>query len=108
MSEKRYEQIDVLRGIFFIPMFIFHLFSSYDLIHNFKSNYSSNPLIKYLGYVRYLYIILAGYSVHLAWKNYKDKCEEKKEKINILGFLYYKFTSIKITNHLITKIHFSI
>lgn len=92
---KRYDQIDILRGMFFIPMFIFHLFSFYDLVHNFKTDYSSYPLIKYLGYVRNLYIILAGYSVHLAWLNYKKKCEEKKEKASIYGFVYYKFTHMK-------------
>lgn len=86
MLEKRYDQIDVLRGFFFIPMFIYHLFSSYDLVHNFKTDFSSIPWIKYLGYVRNLYIILAGYSVHLAWLNYKSK----EEKPTILGFIKYK------------------
>lgn len=84
--EKRYDQIDILRGWFFIPMFIYHLVSSYDLTHGFKTNYSSIPWIKYLGWVRNLYIILAGYSVHLAWINYKTK----DPKPTIGGFIKYK------------------
>jgi uncharacterized membrane protein len=95
MPEKRYDQIDIIRGVFFTPMLIFHIFSFYDIIHNFKTNYSSNPYIQYLGYVRNLYIILAGYSVHLAWMNYKSKCEELKEKATIYGFLKYKLTRTK-------------
>jgi len=88
MEEKRYDQIDILRGWFFIPMFIYHLVSSYDLVHNFRTDYSSNKWIKYLGWVRNLYIILAGYSVHLAWINYKSKTL----KPTILGFIKYKFS----------------
>lgn len=86
MEEKRYDQIDILRGWFFIPMFIFHLVSSYDLVHGFKTSYTSIPWIKYLGWVRNLYIILAGYSVHLAWINYKAK----DPKPTISGFIKYK------------------
>ena len=84
--EKRYDQIDILRGWFFIPMFIYHLVSSYDLVHGFKTNYSNIPWIKYLGWIRNLYIILAGYSIHLAWINYKSKTP----KPTIYGFIKYK------------------
>jgi uncharacterized membrane protein len=86
MQEKRYDQIDILRGMFFFPMFIFHIFSAYDLIKGFKTNYSDIPAIKILGLVRNLYIILAGYSIHLAWINYK----EKTPKATIWGFIKYK------------------
>jgi uncharacterized membrane protein len=88
MEEKRYDQIDILRGWFFIPMFIYHLISAYDLTHRFKTDYSSNQWIKYLGWVRNLYIILAGYSVHLAWVNYKTN----STKPTILGFIKYKLS----------------
>jgi uncharacterized membrane protein len=88
MQEKRYDQIDVLRGMFFFPMFIYHIFSVYDLIKGFKTNYSDIPTIKFLGLVRNLYIILAGYSIHLAWLNYK----EKTSKPTIWGFIKYKLT----------------
>lgn len=86
MQEKRYDQIDVLRGTLFFPMFIFHLFSAYDLANGFKTRYSSIPLIKFLGLVRNLYIILAGYSIHLAWINYKKKVA----KPTVWGFIKYK------------------
>lgn len=86
MQEKRYDQIDILRGIFFFPMFIYHLFSVYDLVKGFKTNYSEIPLINFLGLVRNLYIILAGYSIHLAWINYKNKTI----KPTVLGFIKYK------------------
>ena len=86
MQEKRYDQIDVLRGMFFFPMFIYHIFSAYDLVKGFKTNYSENPLINFLGLVRNLYIVLAGYSIHLAWINYK----EKTPKPTVWGFIKYK------------------
>ncbi len=86
MQEKRYDQIDVLRGMFFFPMFIYHIFSAYDLVKGFKTNYSENPLINFLGLVRNLYIVLAGYSIHLAWINYK----EKTPKTTVWGFIKYK------------------
>lgn len=90
MEEKRYDQIDILRGWFFIPMFIYHLVSAYDLTHNFKTDYSSIPWIKYLGWVRNLYIGLAGVSVYLAWVNYKSKCQTIKQKPTMIGFIKYK------------------
>ena len=57
--QKRYDQIDILRGLFFIPMFIFHLFSFYELVNKFSTNLTSNKILTYFGYVRNLYIILA-------------------------------------------------
>jgi uncharacterized membrane protein len=76
---SRFEQIDILRGSLFIPMFIFHLFSFYDLTNNFRTDYSSSPYIKYFGYVRTIYIILAGYSLYLSYKSN----ELKKDKSTI-------------------------
>ena len=72
---SRFEQIDILRGSLFIPMFIFHLFSFYDLTNNFRTDYSSSPYIKYFGYVRTIYIILAGYSLYLSYKSNELKKE---------------------------------
>jgi len=71
--DSRFEQFDILRGSLFIPMFIYHLFSFYDLTNYFGSSYTSNPIIKCLGYVRTIYIILAGYSVYLSYKSSKNK-----------------------------------
>ena len=89
--KKRYDQIDVLRGIFFIPMFIFHLFSFYDLTSNFTTRLSYNKILTYLGYVRNLYIILAGYSLHLSWKSYQETQINLNKKPTIFGFIKYRF-----------------
>jgi uncharacterized membrane protein len=70
----RFDQIDILRGTFFIPMFIFHLFSIYDL--TFHTNHSGKPFISFLGNVRLLYIILSGVSLYLCSVNYRDKDNE--------------------------------
>jgi uncharacterized membrane protein len=86
--KKRYDQIDILRGLFFIPMFIFHLFSFYDLTNNFTTNLSQNKILEFLGNVRNLYICLAGYSVYLSWISYK----ESNQNPNIFGFIKYRFT----------------
>lgn len=68
---NRFEQFDILRGLFFIPMFIFHLFSFYDL--NKQTDLTDNSIIHSLGLVRNLYIILAGFSVYLSYKAYLNK-----------------------------------
>jgi uncharacterized membrane protein len=64
---SRYDQFDILRGIFFIPMFIFHLFSLYDL--QFSTTTSQQPIIQFLGNVRLLYLTLAGLSLYMAVKD---------------------------------------
>jgi len=79
--DYRFEQFDILRGSLFIPMFIFHLFSFYDLTNYFGTNYTSIPIVKYLGYVRTIYIILAGYSVYLSYKSTKDKNKFYKNRL---------------------------
>jgi len=88
--QKRYDQIDILRGLFFIPIFIFHLFSFYDLTNNFNTNLTSNNILTYLGYVRNLYIILAGYSLYLSWKSYQENIKNNNQKSNIYEFIKYR------------------
>lgn len=73
----RFEQFDILRGLFFIPMFIFHLFSMYDLTK--RTNLTDIPFIHSLGLVRNLYIILAGFSVYLSYKAYTKKKDTAKD-----------------------------
>ena len=85
--KKRYSQIDILRGLFFIPMFIFHLFSFYDLTNNFNTSLSSNNFLSFIGNVRNLYILLAGYSIYLSYKSYK----ESNKKSSASGFIKYRF-----------------
>lgn len=82
----RFEQFDILRGLFFIPMFIFHLFSVFDLTK--KTNLTDIPFIHSLGLVRNLYIILAGFSVYLSYKAYSNKDSTKK---SIKDFYYMRF-----------------
>ena len=82
----RFEQFDILRGLFFIPMFIFHLFSIFDLTK--KTNLTDIPFIHSLGLVRNLYIILAGFSVYLSYKAYLNKDSTKK---SIKNFYYLRF-----------------
>jgi uncharacterized membrane protein len=102
----RLDQIDILRGIFFIPMFIYHIFSFYDLYKN--TSITDNPIIKYMGYVRNLYIILAGYSVYLSWKYKKSDIEYYKTRfkrsiyifilaltITLLSYYFFPNMSIK-------------
>ena len=56
-------------------MFIYHLFSIYDI--NNGTKYSSQPIINFLGYVRLLYIILAGVSLYLATNSKKNQSMSK-------------------------------
>lgn len=88
----RFDQFDILRGMFFIPMFIFHIYSFYDLTNNWNTSLAKNPFIHFLGYVRDLYIILAGFSVYLSWRNNKNKNKKEflinryERSINILKY----------------------
>jgi uncharacterized membrane protein len=98
--KKRYSQIDILRGLFFIPMFIFHLFSFYDLTNNFNTNLTSNNFLSFIGNVRDLYILLAGYSIYLSYTSYKESNKNSsifgKSSLSGLqpsasGFIKYRF-----------------
>ena len=64
--------IDSIRGFSFIPMFIFHIFSTYDLTNNFNTMTSANPIVSFLGQIRNVFIILAGISLSLSALNKKD------------------------------------
>lgn len=88
IKKKRYSQIDILRGLFFIPMFIFHLFSMYDLTNNFNTSVTSNKLLSFIGNVRDLYILLAGYSVYLSYQSYK----ESNKNATIINFIKYRLS----------------
>ena len=61
---NRLDWIDIARGSFFFPMLIYHLFSLYDV--TVGSTLATNPLIRFLGNVRLLYILLAGVSLYLS------------------------------------------
>ena len=88
IKKKRYSQIDILRGLFFFPMFIFHLFSMYDLTNNFNTSVTSNKLLVFIGNVRDLYILLAGYSVYLSYQSFK----ESNKDATIINFIKYRLS----------------
>jgi uncharacterized membrane protein len=92
IKKKRYSQIDILRGLFFIPMFIFHLFSMYDLTNNFNTSLTSNKLLSFIGNVRDLYILLAGYSVYLSYQSYKESNKDANKESNMIDFIKYRLS----------------
>jgi uncharacterized membrane protein len=92
IKKKRYSQIDILRGLFFIPMFIFHLFSMYDLTNHFNTSVTSNKLLVFIGNVRDLYILLAGYSVYLSYQSYKESNKKSNKESNMIDFIKYRLS----------------
>lgn len=95
MSSSRLDWIDISRGIFFFPMFIFHLFSIYDI--NTGTKYSSQSIINFLGYVRLLYIMLAGVSLYLAANSKKNQSISKFLKKRCLRSYHIAIYAIIIT-----------
>jgi len=66
LADTRITIIDSIRGFSFIPMFIFHLYSTYDLTNNFTTSTTLKPTIQFLGLIRNVFIILAGISLALS------------------------------------------
>ena len=66
LKKSRITIIDSVRGFSFIPMFIFHLYSTYDLVNSFKTSSTSKPFIRFLGLIRNVFILLAGISLGLS------------------------------------------
>jgi uncharacterized membrane protein len=69
---SRINLIDQLRGASFFPMFIFHLFASYDLVNLFTVQTVGNKFIQFLGLIRNVFIVLAGISMSLSVINKTD------------------------------------
>jgi len=68
--------IDNLRGIAFLFMVFQHLFYFYDVSNNYETSYSKNELVDTSGFIaRTMFILLAGYSVNMAY--------EKDHKVHI-------------------------
>lgn len=75
----RLNYIDNLRGIAFIFMIIQHIVYFYDVSNNYKTSYAKNILIESSGSLsRTLFILLAGYSVYMAWKKNKKNFIKKR------------------------------
>ena len=73
---SRLNILDSIRGISFIPMCIFHIFSTYDLANDFQTNSTSNMIVYTLGLIRNVYIVMAGISLAMSAKNKKSKNEK--------------------------------
>jgi len=67
---ERYNILDNLRGIAFIFMVIHHVFYFYDVSNDYKTGLSENSAVDTSGIIaRNMFILLAGYSVYMAYKN---------------------------------------
>ena len=80
--------IDNLRGIAFLFMVFQHVFYFYDVSTHYKTSYSKNDMVDKSGLIaRTMFIILAGYSVYMAYN--KDKKVNLKKRasrsLEILG-----------------------
>ena len=68
--------LDNLRGLAFLFMVLQHIFCFYDLSNNYQTHTAQNIFIEYSGIIaRTLFILLAGYSVYMAYNkdlNNKD------------------------------------
>jgi uncharacterized membrane protein len=77
--------LDNLRGLAFLFMVLQHIFYFYDLSNNYQTHTSQNKFIDYSGVIaRTLFILLAGYSVYMSYKNdikNKDKNNYIKKRI---------------------------
>jgi uncharacterized membrane protein len=75
--------LDNLRGIAFLFMVLQHIFYFYDVSNNYQTKTASNKLVDYSGIIaRTLFVLLAGYSVYMAYK--KDINNKKDNKNNYI------------------------
>ena len=89
---ERNNIIDNIRGIAFIFMIIQHLFYFYDVSNDYETKLSENIIINNAGVIaRTMFILLAGYSLNMAYNNDKEKYMSKRIKksteILIHGFI---------------------
>jgi uncharacterized membrane protein len=74
----RITYIDNIRGIAFILMIIQHIFYFYDVSMDYITEYSSNKIVSTSGLIaRTLFILLAGLSIGLYFKNKKSDDKDK-------------------------------
>ena len=89
---ERNNIIDNIRGIAFIFMIIQHLFYFYDVSNNYETKLSENIIINNAGVIaRTMFILLAGYSLNMAYnkdkENYISKRIKKSTEILLHGFI---------------------
>ena len=89
---ERYNIIDNLRGIAFIFMVIQHLFYFYDVSNDYQTKLSENFIINTSGIIaRIMFILLAGYSVYMAYKKDPENHIKKRIKKSTEIFLHALF-----------------
>jgi uncharacterized membrane protein len=70
----RINTLDNLRGIAFLFMMVHHIFYYIDISNNNLTNYADSNIVNTCGVIaRTSFIFLAGYSMNMAYKKYKDK-----------------------------------
>jgi uncharacterized membrane protein len=100
---QRYLTIDKLRGVSFIFMFIFHIFSIYDYSTLFRSNISGSNTLQFIGLVRNIFIILAGISMTLSFKNSKIKNKNFYiSRVNRSAEIMANAVIISVLTHILT------
>ena len=95
----RIDIIDKIRGFSFIPMFIFHIFSTYDLVNLFSTHTSGHPVIEFLGLIRNVYILLVGVSLALSTKKHEDKKDYYFMRLKRSIHIFFHALIITIITH---------
>jgi len=92
MEKERYNILDNLRGIAFIFMVIQHVFYFYDVSNDYQTKISENTIINTSGIIaRTMFILLAGYSVYMAYKKDPENHINKRMKKSGEIFLHALF-----------------
>jgi len=70
----RINTLDNLRGIAFLFMMVHHIFYYIDISNNNLTNYADSNIVNTCGVIaRTSFIFLAGYSMNMTYKKYKEK-----------------------------------
>lgn len=92
MEKERYNILDNLRGIAFMFMVIQHIFYFYDVSNDYQTKISENTIINTSGIIaRTMFILLAGYSVYMAYKKDPENHINKRMKKSGEIFLHALF-----------------
>lgn len=77
----RYNIIDNLRGTAFIFMIVHHVFYFYDVSNDYCTQLSKNNIVDTSGIIaRNMFMLLAGYSVYMAYKQHPENHISKRVK----------------------------
>lgn len=88
--------LDNLRGLAFLFMVLQHIFYFYDLSNNYQTQTAQNIFIEYSGIIaRTLFILLAGYSVYMAYNNDLNNKDLNNNDLNNKDKTHYIIKRIK-------------